>query len=582
MAGPFDDLIPQAAPQQGAGMFDDLIPKQPAPARPPVEASMVSTMRPPGMPADVQSGPAPTFGGYQNPVTQAVGEGVKYYLDALRNAPASAGHVIGQTVNALAHPIDTAHAIGSVLQGLGSKLTATPDGAYVPDSTGGGVYLPPESASASAARAKVEAPVNALATDYGNRYGSVPKILETFRTDPIGAALDASTLLGGVEAAGARIPGVVGKVAETAGDIGRAVDPLTTAGNATKAAASAVPPVAGHVLGFTSGAGQDAVRTAIDAGKQGGDAGKAFTENMRGDVPVTDIVDRAKAAVADMRQERADAYKTGMAKLGNDKTVLDFQPIEDATNKANQIGSYKGVVVNRSAGDVVGKINDIVSEWKGLDPNEFHTPEGLDALKRTIGDLRDSTEQGTPARLAADRVYNAVKGEIESQAPDYAATMDAYSKASDKLKEALRTFSLGERATGSTSAGKLQSAMRSGATQSFLARSQLLRDLAEHDPTLPAAIAGQSLNALAPRGVIGRGGLMALGGSLLAHPGNVIMLPAMMPRVVGEAAYGAGRAAGAGSDVLNAIHAPAIARNAQRLSYQSGRVNALAGQQSQP
>jgi hypothetical protein len=55
-----------------------------------------------------------------------------------------------------------------------------------------------------------------------------------------------------------------------------------------------------------------------------------------------------------------------------------------------------------------------------LDPAEFHTPEGIDPLKQKIGDIRDATQYGTPERVAANGIYNAVRQTIVDQAPEYA------------------------------------------------------------------------------------------------------------------------------------------------------------------
>ncbi len=278
-----------------------------------------------------------------------------------------------------------------------------------------------------------------------------------------------------------------------------------------------------------------------------------------------------------MRQERSTAYKSGMSDLSKDKTVLDFGPIEDAVGKANEVGTFKGVTVNRSAGETNSKIAGIVNEWKALDPAEYHTPEGLDALKRTIGDLRDSTEQGTPARVAADRVYNAIKAQIQDQAPAYASVMEGYAKASEGLKEATRTFSLGERATGDTAARKLTSALRNNVQTNFGERERLLNVLAEHDPTLPAAVAGQSLNAMAPRGLIGRGGMAAMAGTAISNPAHLLLLPGFSPRIVGEVVYLGGKAIGKVDDVAQTLHiTPQNLRLMEQGGFQAGRNNALA------
>jgi hypothetical protein len=152
--------------------------------------------------------------------------------------------------------------------------------------------------------------------------------------------------------------------------------------------------------------------------------------------------------------------------------------------------------------------------------------------------------------------------------------MEAYAKASEGLKEVTKTLSLGEKATGDTAGRKLLSATRNNAQTNYGQRVSLIDQLAEHEPTLPYMIAGQGMNALAPRGLVGRGGMMAAGGSaVMANPSNVLLLPAFSPRVVGEAAYYAGKGAGMGQNALRLLRInEANVRRAGRGAYQSGRL----------
>lgn len=545
MSGPFDDLIPQKG---GAGAFDDLIPPPTSLKLPPKPVAAAMSVNNPPM---VEPGPR----------TEQQPPAPKPWSDLPGNILGSAGHFVKSLVQPILHPQDTVNALGAVTRGL--EAPQQPVKVTLPN--GQTVFQPqavPETPEQAAART---APANALGGYFSDRYGGPVNIRNTLIEDPVGAAADFATVLSG----GAFLPGKAGQMA---GTVARVVDPVNAVVQAPKAAAKVVEPIVSNALGVTTGTGKESVRAAGRAGREGGDAAAAFTDSMRGNTPIEDVVSTAKAAVDQIRQERAQAYKAGMADLSKDATVLDFKPIEDALAKSTEVGAYKGVVVNRSAGETVDKVSAIVNEWKGLDPKEFHTPEGLDALKRTIGDLRDSTEAGTPARVAADRVYNAVKGEIAKQAPEYAKTMEAYAKASDNLKEVTKTFSLGEKATGDTAARKLLSATRNNAQTNYGQRVKLIDQLAEHEPTLPYQIAGQGMNALAPRGLVGRGGVMAAGGSAIANPGNVLLLPTFSPRIVGEGAYAAGRAAGLSDKALNLLRInEANARRTGRAAYQSDR-----------
>jgi hypothetical protein len=293
---------------------------------------------------------------------------------------------------------------------------------------------------------------------------------------------------------------------------------------------------------------------------------------MRG-APVSDVVDRARSAIDQLRAERSAAYKGDMAKLGQDETVLNFDAIDGAVGKASQVGSFKGVSVEPAAQEIVTRMAKQIEDWKALDPAEYHTAVGVDALKRSLGNLRDSTGFNTPERVAADRIYNAVRAEITSQAPDYAKTMEAYGKASDTINEASRTFSLRENALTDTAARKLLSATRNNVQTNYGERGRLLNVLAEKDPTLPDAIAGQSFNALRPRGLPATGGAMlAVGGMAVDPISSLAYLTASSPRIVGEAVYAGGKLVGAVDDVAAALGVtPARIRALGQAGYQAGR-----------
>lgn len=479
--------------------------------------------------------------------------------EAFRNLPASAGNFVSALVQPILHPIDTGKALVALGDAVGSKISRPGNLLRAGD--------PEPTPEQLQARAQREAPADAVGQFYSDRYGSIEGLKNTLATDPIGAASDAATVL----SLGSMLPI---KGAQTLRTAGAAIDPLTQAGRAVSAVGGRViEPVVSNVLGMTTGAGAESIRAAGRAGKKGGDAADTFRANMRGDVPVDEIVDMAKSGLEKIRQERSAAYKAGKVDLSKDKTVIPFNDIDAVIGKAAQeVGAFKGVNINRPAGKTMDEISSIVGEWKALDPATYHTPEGLDALKRSIGAVRDSTDFGTPARVAADRVYNAVKNEIQAQAPAYAKMMEDYSRSSEKIKEVTKTFSLGEKATGDTAARKLQAATRDNANTSWRNRGELLNELAAYEPGLPYAIAGQSLNALAPRGLVGRGGVMATGAGAISNPLNLLALPAFSPRIVGETVYLGGKAAGKIDDVAGALGIDAATlRAAAQASFQTGR-----------
>lgn len=295
--------------------------------------------------------------------------------------------------------------------------------------------------------------------------------------------------------------------------------------------------VARNVTGLMSGVGGEAVGTAYQAGRTGG---TSFLDNMRGNVPFTDVLDDAKAALTKMRMDRAAQYRQGMSGVSADKTVIDFAPIDNAVGSLKSMGNYKGQVINKNASGAVDEIAELVERWKGLDPAEFHTPEGLDALKQAIGDIRDATQFGTPARKAADTAYNAVKGEINKQAPTYAKVMKDYTQASETLKEVERALSLGNKASADTSMRKLQSLMRNNVNTNYGNRLDMARTLEENGAEILPAVAGQAMSSWTPRGLAGATATPLAAIAAYTNPLALAALPATSPRMLGEVAYGLG------------------------------------------
>lgn len=319
--------------------------------------------------------------------------------------------------------------------------------------------------------------------------------------------------------------------------------------------------ITNNLLGLSTGAGSEAVRTAYQSGKKGA---TGFLDNMRGDVPMTDVLDSAKSALGQMRLDRAAQYRGGMAGVATDKTVIDFAPIDKAVSAIQSMGNYKGQVINKNSAGVVDEISGLVNQWKGLNPAEYHTPEGLDALKQAISDVRDTTQFGTAARKAADTAYNAVKGEITAQAPTYAKVMKDYSQASETLAEVERALSLGNKAAADTSMRKLQSLMRNNVNTNFGNRLGLAKTLEENGAEIIPSVAGQAMSSWTPRGLQGATNGAAL---LAAYPtggASLAALPITSPRLVGEMAYKLGSAnrglSNAGSATANRL-AQLVGRN---------------------
>ena len=371
-------------------------------------------------------------------------------------------------------------------------------------------------------------------------------------------------------ATGAMIGGAIPGGVKVAGEVGKAIKGAAT-----------------NALGATTGTSAETVKAAFEAGKTGS---KEFVDHMRGRGNFSDVVEAAKDGLSRMREDRASHYRSGMVDISNDKSILDFKPIDDAMNRVISIGNYKGMPINKHASAVVNELYETVNQWKTLPKAEYHTPEGLDALKRAVGDIRDTTQFGTPARKAADAIYNSVKQEISAQAPTYSKVMRDYAEASKTLDEVTRALSLGEKSSADTAIRKLQSLMRNNAQTNYGNRLSLANELEQQGGvSLTPAIAGQAMNSWMPRGMTGAIEKGAVGIGSFFNPAILAAAPAASPRMVGEAAYAAGRASGGAGKALDAIGQKAngmIGNNAmdtiRKIMDGSMRVAPVIGLASQP
>lgn len=483
-----------------------------------------------------------------------------FLAKTISNIPSSAAKFASDLVHPILHPIDTAKNLGDIALGVGQKLVPTPQTMVGAES---GISTDKEAKTAEAA-----------GQFFKDRYGGLENIKNTVSTDPIGTAADASILLSGGGSLAARAPGIAGKMGAALQKTGQAIDPINASVNAVKGTAGMAEALGSNALGFSTGAGAQSIREAAKAGATGGAQGDAFLSQLRGDAPVNAVVDEATKAVDRMRQERSAEYKQNMGAVLQDKTALSFDPIDKAVADVKNSGIYQGKVINPSAAETWQKIDSLVADWKMSDPAKFHTPEGLDALKKAIGDVRDSSEFGTPARRVADQVYNAVKTQITTQAPAYSKAMKDYEVASDLLKEMEKTLSLNPKANVDTTVRKLQSILRNNANTNYGQRVELSKVLQEKGAdTLMPQLAGQALSSPTPRSLQGIGTALSGGAASMANPMMIPALAATSPRIVGEGAYYAGKAGGNITSLVKALSEKTGISNAtaRALLYQVGR-----------
>ena len=501
-------------------------------------------------------------------------------LAMVMNAPGSLWkNTVGGLYEAVTNPVQTATGVLDVAAGgLQNMLPATVRG-YI------NRYDPnPEAA------ARARAAASAVGQEYASVYGSPSGFAQTMESDPFRVLGDVSMLAGGGSAAArmARMPQAAQALARTS----EITNPVNALVGATRVAAPVVTQGPAAVIGLATGAGPETVKTAFRSGQTGN---QAFLENMRGNVPITDVLDDARANLQTIKQNSQAQYRSGMANVSKDKTVLDFTNIDNSISKAADVGQFKGQPINQRAADALQEIKAAVDEWKKLDPVEFHTPEGLDALKQKIGSIQEGIpfEQKTAQKVASN-IYNAVKNEIVNQAPEYSKVMKSYEDASELVKEIERALSLNKRASADTAIRKLQSLTRNNVNTNYGQRIQLANELEQQGgKDIMTALAGQSMSSPIPRNLAGQAAGIGTMVSGLTNPTTLAAAPFMSPRLMGEAAYGLGQfsnAIGQSAPVQNYL-TPAMQRlNALRgnipMTPQQARMAALmaaqAGNSQQP
>ena len=477
---------------------------------------------------------AQKFGGtVVEPESMGVGQ---MLLQAGTNAPRSLYNLGKDVVTAVANPIDTA----TTLIDLGAGALQ----AALPESLVQAIGEDPRSREIASQVGKF----------YVDRYGSIDGVKRAFAQDPAGVLADVSTVFG---VGAAATPAKFAKTMSGLKTAATVTDPAYLAVKGTGAAAKFGANRVADVLGLMTGAGSTPIKEAAKAGVIGGERAKTFRQNIQGSVEMTDALDAAKANLAKMQSDKQAMYRSNMQVIKNDATVLDFADVDSALAAAQKLVSYKGQVKNEAAAAKLAEAQKRVDDWKTLDPAEFHTPEGMDALKQSVGDILESIPfEQKAARSAVGDVYAKIKKTISKQAPSYEKVMREYTLASENIREIERSLSLGKKASVDTAMRKLQSLTRDNVNTNYGQRAKLAKQLEEAGgQDFMPALAGQALQSFTPRGIQqGVSSLTGLGAfSVGGLPAALFTAAASSPRLAGEGAYLSGLLARYPAKVAEAI-----------------------------
>lgn len=416
--------------------------------------------------------------------------------------------------------------------------------------------------------------LSALSDALTERYGGVDALKTTLIKDPVGFAGDLSVILSGGGTLLGRGAGKIGALGAKAAAAGQAIDPLAFGVRLLEKTAPVVKPaaefggkLATEGLAFTSGAPPSAIREAAATGferqQQGPTArSEAFRAGLTGEADIPATVEMARNALASLRDEASQQYRSGMVDISKDKTVLAFSDLDNALSNLRTTGRYKGQTIRKGGAGVLDEMEAAINDWRSLDPVEYHTPEGFDALKQQLGDIRDRipADDRVSMRIATN-LYNAAKRTIRKQAPVYEKVMGQYKGAMDEAKRIEQE--LGLRGTSAIDTAMLKLTQRPPQRRG---REDLTSLLTKYEPELGATIAGEQLSPLLPRGI--RGATMAassIPAGYFLSPAAAVYGATTSPRMAGELAYGAGRVGGAAMDLGSLVKKyPTQALAAQR------------------
>jgi len=389
-----------------------------------------------------------------------------------------------------------------------------------------------------------EKTVKAVGNYFANRYGSVDQFKVAFADDPVGVLGDVSGVIMGGGLIAAKAPGMIGKAGQQAVKFGQAIDPLNNAVQGGKVAVKGVTEGIPAALGVTTGAGADAIQTAFESGRAGGEANRRFTENLRGVEDQALVVDDALASLSNMKNTKQNRFLSGKEALRLEQIQIDFDALAGKSQEWSKKWEYEGQSELSPKGQAKLKaVTKLINDWQKSPA--LHNAKGLDLLKRRIdNEYPTGINPGDEAVVVA-QARDMVKGHILESVPEYQKVMAPYEEASRLERELQKSLSLSNAASADTTLRKLQSVMRNNVNANFGQRLKLVEKLeSAGDYFLLPRIAGQNLSSAAPRGLAGQMSAIGTGVGGYMNPGTLAALPLFSPRLMGEASRATGAAVG--------------------------------------
>lgn len=192
-------------------------------------------------------------------------------------------------------------------------------------------------------------------------------------------------------------------------------------------------------------------------------ANKAYNEFKNGVKSVDDLTTIVENSYAKLKQSSFEKYMANKARLEKDAQVLPFDGIEKQLAETEQKLTYKGQVIDKDAYDMYKAVKDKVNTYKALNPNEYHTPIGMDALKRQIASLKVPRNKNdvlsSKVANVVDDVSRAIGYTIKNNAPLYEKMVGDSSADLKILSDLKYNLSVGKQANAQTVISKLDKAL---------------------------------------------------------------------------------------------------------------------------
>jgi hypothetical protein len=302
---------------------------------------------------------------------------------------------------------------------------------------------------------------------------------------------------------------------------------------ATQAAGEVLPPVIsgiGKIASYPWGAYTGVGATSIQQASKGG---KNFTDYMRGQGSVENLIQRGKSALEDIEQTRNLEFDDIVSKLqgaGYSFQKQDLLNVLGKSVKQYDIKFYPSGLPNWSNTPYLTNPiaqNEIETAMKTIRQWGDYSPMGIQNLKRAIDNLWKRSQPEASAFIS--NLRNGVKDLLTGRMPEYADAMSKYKVQTSEIQEIIKDLGLGDLNTKRQTLTRVLNLVKKDDDFGLAILNRL-------DPSLVSSIAGMQMSAKIPMSLVGKmGGLYQIirGVTNISFP-EWMAIAASSPRLAGE------------------------------------------------